>query len=320
MSTTIPRVSVGLPVYNGENFLAEAIESVLGQTFRNWELIISDNASTDRTQELCQSYAAQDQRIRYVRNRQNIGAAGNFNQVFTLASSEYFQWLAHDDRLAPTFIERCVEVLDCDPSVVLCYTRSKPIDAYGEEAKDYHTKFFAPKLKVGSSCPQERFYDCVIAAFPTHAVFGLIRSCILATTSLIGSYTASDIVLLGELALRGRLYEIPEVLQYRRLHEQQSWRVYRDYRAREAWFDPRRAGKRTLPHWRLLNEHLRAITESPLTWTERMWCYIYMWHWVMQRKSKLTRDLIYLLGVGASPFPSPLIGKSKDTFAGKHMR
>ncbi len=124
----MPRVSVGLPVYNGENFIKDALDSILAQTFEDFELIISDNASTDGTQQICRQYTSKDQRIRYIRNDGNIGASKNFNQVFELSSGEYFKWIAHDDLCAPEFLERCVEVLDQDPSIVLCFARPKAID------------------------------------------------------------------------------------------------------------------------------------------------------------------------------------------------
>jgi len=114
-----PRVSIGLPVYNGENYLEEAIDSILAQTYKDFELIISDNASTDRTPDICQAYANKDPRIRYYRNEKNIGAAVNFNRVFELSSSEYFKWAAHDDIIAPDYISECIEILDNDDSIVL---------------------------------------------------------------------------------------------------------------------------------------------------------------------------------------------------------
>src|SRR5215207_1517689 len=112
MNTDLPRVSVGLPVYNGENYLAEAIDSVLAQTYQNFELIISDNASTDSTEEICRDYAARDRRIRYFREPQNRGAAWNFNHTFELARGEYFKWVAHDDVIGPQYLARTVDQLD----------------------------------------------------------------------------------------------------------------------------------------------------------------------------------------------------------------
>src|SRR5215510_10355296 len=121
MSESQCLLSVGLAVYNGEEFLDEAIRSILAQTLTNFELIISDNASTDRTSEICQKYVRIDPRIRYHRNEANIGGANNENQTFRMARGKYFRWAAHDDVLAPTLLARCVEVLEERPDAVLCY-------------------------------------------------------------------------------------------------------------------------------------------------------------------------------------------------------
>jgi glycosyltransferase involved in cell wall biosynthesis len=124
------KVSIGLPVFNGENYLEAAVDSILAQTFKDFELIISDNASTDRTQEICQRYCGRDSRVRYFRSEQNHGAAWNFNRVFELASGEYFKWAAHDDMIAPDFLQKCVAVLDEDPTVVLCHSQVQFINEY----------------------------------------------------------------------------------------------------------------------------------------------------------------------------------------------
>ena len=99
-----PRVSIGLPVYNGELFLENALDSILSQTYSDFELIISDNASDDKTEEICRSYAARDKRVRYSRNAHNLGAAPNYNRVYHLARGRYFKWASHDDVLAPEFL------------------------------------------------------------------------------------------------------------------------------------------------------------------------------------------------------------------------
>jgi glycosyltransferase involved in cell wall biosynthesis len=114
-------VSIGMPVCNGAKFITEALDSILNQTFENFELIVSDNASTDETGKICREYMAKDSCIRYYRSKQNFGAAWNFNHVFKLSSGKYFKWAAHDDVIAPDFPLKCVEVLERDPSVVLCH-------------------------------------------------------------------------------------------------------------------------------------------------------------------------------------------------------
>lgn len=287
MNNSRPRVSIGMPVFNGERYLEEALDSILAQTYPDFELIISDNWSTDGTQEICQAYAARDRRIHYFRNETNLGASKNFNRVFELSSGEYFKWAAHDDLCASEFLERCVEVLNRDTCIILCYSRAMAIDEHGTILKTFRAK---PNL--GSSKPHERFYECVCVAHPQVAVFGVIRAGILKKTRLIGNYSSSDRILLGELALLGRFYEIPEYLFFRREHPQQSWRVYPTRQSLQAWYDPARAGKITFPHWRLLFEHFVSIRRAPLSWSERTWCHIYLGWWVRLHWRYLARNLV----------------------------
>src|SRR5271168_953917 len=147
-----PRVSIGLPVYNGEPFLRDALDSVLSQTYSDFELIISDNASTDRTAEICAEFAAKDSRIRYYRNNENIGVDRNYNRIFGLSRGEFFRWVAADDLSAPTLLERSVELLDARKEVILCYARSRYIDDAGGFLRDYEDK-----LDINFATPHERF-------------------------------------------------------------------------------------------------------------------------------------------------------------------
>ena len=133
----IPTVSIGLPVYNGAEYLTQTLDTLLKQSFRDFEIIISDNASTDATQEICTQYQELDPRIKYYRVDENKGAAWNFNRVFQLARGKYFKWAAHDDLILPTFLERCVEVLDNSPDVVLVFTKLDIIDAQGKKVDTY---------------------------------------------------------------------------------------------------------------------------------------------------------------------------------------
>ena len=133
-----PSVSIGLPVFNAEHYLERSLGSILAQTHRNFELIISDNASNDATEAICRRHAALDARIRYHRNPRNQGATFNFRQVVALSSGEYFLWAAHDDMFAPKYVERCIAVLEQNRDVVLCYSKSIEIDEQGQplERKD----------------------------------------------------------------------------------------------------------------------------------------------------------------------------------------
>jgi len=287
MSADKPRVSVGLPVFNGEDYLEQALDSILAQTYSDFELIISDNASTDRTEEICRAYAAKDERIRYFRNETNLGAAKNFNRVFELSSGEYFKWAAHDDLCAPEYLRWCVEILDREPDVVLCYPKTSIIDEHGEFVEDYFDGF-----DLRSPKPHKRFRDFFRAPGLCNPIFGLIRANILKRTPLIGNYTSSDRVLLGELALLGQFYEVPERLFFRREHPQMSVRANPDLVERAAWFDPARKGQIQLPRWRWFFEYLLSIKRVRMSWYEKNCCYMRMGRWFLGQRRKLKNDLV----------------------------
>src|SRR6478752_3957116 len=126
-----PLISIGAPVYNGERYLAETLDSLLAQTVEDFELIISDNASTDRTPQICEAYAARDRRVRYVRNAANIGAYGNCNKVIGLSAGRYFKLAMADDVCHPQLLARCLEVMANDPGVVATYAKAQFIDQDG---------------------------------------------------------------------------------------------------------------------------------------------------------------------------------------------
>jgi len=282
-SSRKPRVSIGLPVYNGENFVRDALDSILAQTYDDFELIISDNASTDRTHDICTAYASADRRIRYYRNEQNLGAAKNFNRVFELSSGEYFKWASHDDVIAPDYIRKCVDVLDEDPAVILCHPKTKIVDQDGRfvENKDARSQVDSPK-------PHRRLRNLLCRggfniAYP---VFGLMRREVLADTPLIDTYIASDLVLLVRLGLRGRFHEIPERLFSAREHPQRSIRA-RPLHMRAGWFDSKNEGKIAFPKWRLLREYLKAIHEAPISEVERLVCYRHMACWCRKNWRRL---------------------------------
>ncbi|NET59587.1 MAG: glycosyltransferase family 2 protein [Symploca sp. SIO2E6] len=299
-----PRISIGLPVYNGEKFLEASLNSLLAQTFKDFELIISDNASTDRTREICQAYAAQDKRIRYYYNQENRGPAWNYNRVFELSRGEYFKWAAHDDICAPEFLEKCTEVLDNHPYVVLCYPKTKIINEFSELIQNYNVE-----LKTSSPKPHERFYDLTRLHHRCYQIFGVIRSSILSSTPLIGNYAGSDRVLLARLSLHGQFGELPEYLFSARRHSQQSIEILFNPKRKltrlhqySVWFDPANASRIILPNWRIFHEYLMSIQQAPLSLYERICCYLQMVHWLSAywNWAKLGRDLpiatIQLLG------------------------
>jgi len=298
MSGGTPRVSLGLPVFNGERFLAEALDSILTQTYPDWELIISDNASTDRTAEICRAYAARDPRIRYYRNESNLGAGWNFNRTFSLSSGEYFKWVAHDDALEPAFLEKCVELLDCERAVVLCFCRMVDIDAQGNElqVRGAGTESHADRIP-------ERFWSLIRFQHKCEEVFGLVRADVMRKTKLIANYSDSDRTLLAELSLHGPFHEISDVLFRHRVHSQSSVALNPARRQRMAWFDPRLSGRTALPCWQQFFALWAAIGRSPISWKERASCGFYLLRWGKRHRRRLSEDLVWaakrLLAAGA---------------------
>lgn len=267
-----PKVSIGFAVYNGEPYLSEAIESILSQTFTDFELIISDNASTDHTAEICKRYAAQDGRIRYYRNATNIGGANNENLTFRLAKGEYFRWAAHDDVCAPELLARCVAVLDANPQIVLCSTAMIKIDEKG------HQLDLLSRNKSVDPKPHVRLREMASMDHWCEESYGLIRAAVLHKTTLQQNYTDSDRTLLAELSLHGMFYQVPEALFYKRIHATMSTFVYPKWRARMAWFDPafNLAENITCPHWLQFFHYVGVIKGAPLTAFERLRCYQYL--------------------------------------------
>ncbi|CDN12425.1 MAG: glycosyltransferase [Richelia sp.] len=280
MKSENPRVSIGLPVYNGARFLQETIEAILNQSFQDFELIIADNASTDKTEEICKEFAAKDKRIRYHRNQQNIGAAPNYNIVFQLSRGKYFKWAAHDDIFAPTFVEKCVEILEKKPDIVLCHSMAKVIDDNGnflENNDELYVKCTNEniKLKTDSQKPYERFCDIAYLPHSCYQIFGMIRSRILKETPLIDRYAGADRLLLARLSLFGTFYEIPEQLFFLRRHSEQSININaRSIHLYTIWHDPSKKGRIIFPRWRRFNEHIIAINQSPLNRTQKIGCYL----------------------------------------------
>ena len=286
MTTPTPKVTIGLPVFNGENFLAEAVESILTQTFMDFELVISDNASTDRTEQICRDFAARDSRIRYFRNNENMGASWNFNRVFELARGVYFKWAAHDDRCEPEYLERCVKVLDENAEVVLAYPRALSIDMQGNLCPSGEHD-----LHEDAPDPWERFRFLIWVEHGCTLIFGLIRADVLRKTPLMGSYIGSDRILIAELSLHGPFRRIPEMLFIHRDHAARSVRAYELGLPRLAWFDPRVADRKPYPYWRMFKEYFKAAGRSPLGPVARARCFFQMLRWVKRHRKDLIGDL-----------------------------
>jgi glycosyltransferase involved in cell wall biosynthesis len=266
MMTHTPRVSIGLAVYNGERFLKQTLDSIVAQTFEDFELVVSDNASSDSTEEICKGYAARDSRIKYSRNSVNIGANHNFNRAFQLSSGQYFRWSAADDLFEPTSLEVCVNVLDEHPEVALCYPKTVLIDAHGNKLRSYEDN-----LDLRSSRAAERFRLALLNMGLLNAHYGLIRSDVLRRTPLYGTYPGADMVLLAELTLYGQFWEIPQQLFFRRMHDAASSALKReDWDTLQAFCDPATTGELNLYHWTHRLYNIASIFRAPVGAAERL--------------------------------------------------
>lgn len=212
-----PRLSIGMAVYNGARYLEQTVNAILEQDFSDFELLISDNASTDATPAICQRLAQQDQRIRVVRQPHNRGAAFNWNYVAQAATGEYFKWASHNDLLAPRFLSQCIEVLDRHSDVVLCYPRAVLI-----AGDDTVLEHYAKDPAHLDESPARRFARVLDHDHLNNAHAGVMRRAALCATRGDRYYAHGDWVLMAELALRGKFWLVDEHLFHRRVGEEGS--------------------------------------------------------------------------------------------------
>ena len=267
-------LSIGLAVFNGERYLRDSVDSILAQTFTDFELIISDNASTDQTGDICREYASKDKRIRYSRNDVNIGGANNENRTFLFSRGKYFRWAAYDDVCAPDLFRECLAVLEHDLSVVLCHSVVIEIDENGK------TLATLDRNKAAAEQPSERFRSLTKFDYNCEETYGFIRSDILRETKLQQNYTDSDRTLLSELGLHGKFHQVPKPLFFRRVHPAMSTKVYSNWRERMVWFDAENKDRILLPHWLQFFDYLRVIGRVGIGWGQRIACYAHMVRWI----------------------------------------
>jgi glycosyltransferase involved in cell wall biosynthesis len=261
----VPLVSIGVPVYNGERFLAQALDTLLGQTLQDFELIISDNASTDGTADICLDYAARDARIRYIRQPSNIGAPRNWNFVALEARGRYFKWATADDFCDPRMLEKCVAVLSADPSVVLCYGRSCIVDEETGEHRPY-----ARDVSAVDPRPSERFKTVFRSLGLTgNAQQGVFRLDVLRRTPLEPLYPQGDMVLMAELALRGRFVLLPDILFYRRLGPR-TWSMMLQPAEWQAFHYPGLAATPRRDRLRFHLGYFKAVLRAPISASEKL--------------------------------------------------
>lgn len=282
---TSPAVSIGLPVYNGERYLSAALDALLGQDYADFELIISDNASEDRTAELCQDYAARDPRIRYFRNDANIGINPNFNRPLQLARAPLFRWAAHDDLVTPDYLGACVGLLRDAPDAVLAQSYVRIIDSDGRDLGDYDGGLTGAE----SADLVERFAALILSRHLCTEMFGVIRTGALRRVRGLGYYYGADRGMVAALGLLGRFVHEPRLLFMSREHPGRGSRSG-DYAPKRRAL-PAQSVPRT---WELYRSYRRAVLELVQDPAERQRCFALLRRWwlVDWNAARLAVDLV----------------------------
>lgn len=275
-----PRLSIGIPVYNGAGMLAAALDSFLAQSFTDFEIVVSDNASSDDTPRILEAYASRDPRLRFVRNERNVGANGNFLRAAQLSRAPLFKWAAHDDLYEPTYLARCIAALDADAGLVLAHADTAFIDETGKS----YTPAGKPGLWIGpcgktlfvadpvdlatGSSPLGRFAHVIFGSLWGTHMFGVVPRQVLEKTKLIQNVPNSDRPLLAELALLGRFSTVPEPLFLKRLHPRMSLMLSDAQTIAYVSGDGEKYHKRG----RQLGVYLRTPVGKPVGWATRNAC------------------------------------------------
>ena len=290
MTERVPLVSIGLPVYNGEGFLSQTVDSILNQTFTDFELIISDNASVDGSTAIAESYARRDDRIRVVRSEYNRGAAWNYKHLLDLARGRYFRWAPADDLFASESLTCCVQVLDQHPEAVLCYPKTTLINAQGQVLQLYEDN-----LDLRQASPVERYKAAVKQIGLTNVIYGLMRTGVLRQTRLIGSFPGADVLFVTELSLFGQFHEIDQRLFFRRMHPGASSSI-QSLDGIQAFMDPKIVRKKAFARmWRHLFESMRSLLHAPLAVRERVRLFGFLMREMIASRDQYVQEVVLLM-------------------------
>ena len=282
------KVVIGLPVYNGQKYLGAAIESHLSQSFGDFDLVISDNGSTDATSEICENYASKDKRIKYLRSPENRGILWNHRRVFEAIESpnQYFRWAGADDIMEPGLLQAMVEVLNARPEVEAVVPDTKNINDHDEIIGS-----MARTLDLQSSDVFERAHAVLVANYQHVIAYGLLRASTLRLMRTRPDYIGWDPVFVWELALRGQLVQLAGPVLLRRFHSGSISRVKTAKEMRK-WVEPNSKAGMNFPHWTWAYERARAVIASPLSTRDRLRIGMFLARATMWQRGALARDVI----------------------------
>jgi len=263
-------VSIGMPVYNGENYIREALESLLNQDYDNFEIVISDNASEDSTSTICENYCGKDRRIKYFKNSKNLGPELNFQRVLDLSVGEYFMWASHDDIWSSNYVSTLVEALKLNKSCVLAYSSLHNVDNSGSLIREF------PSINLLSENTDivnrlERLLWFEESQGKANLLYGIIRTNIL---KIIGTKTwnsygnwGSDYLLIFNIALYGDFIYVPNANFYKRLTEGKSVSTIEYFKSLHGYFQ----GYRRIIESSELSEDSKILLLSCVSVKETQW-------------------------------------------------
>jgi glycosyltransferase involved in cell wall biosynthesis len=289
-ATRTPEVSIGVPVFNGERYLARTLESLLAQSFADFELVISDNASSDGTRDICEDYARRDTRVRCIRQRANIGAPRNWNVVALEATGTFFKWSSASDISPPNTLERCVDVLRADPSVVLCYGRTRLIDESDQPLE--HSGDI--DIDVGEDLPSARFTRVCTDLTLNNAQCGVFRLSTLRRTRLDRPYPTGDLALMAELSLYGKFRLLPEILLLRRM-SRDTFTSMLTPAEKQRVYDPNARQPTKAIRLRRHVDNMISIARAPIPVLEKLRATRSALRFIRWDRDVLCRELISLL-------------------------
>lgn len=281
------KVVIGLPVYNGQKYLGAAIESHLSQSFGDFDLVISDNGSTDATPDICAGYASKDARIKFLRSPENRGILWNHRRVFEAVDSpnQYFRWAGADDIMEPGLLQAMVEVLNLRPEVEAVVPDTKNIDEHGQVIGS-----MARTLDLQSTDVFERAHDVLVANYQHVIAYGLLRASTLRLMRTGPNYIGWDPIFVWELALRGQMVQLAGPVLLRRFHAGSISRVKTAKEMRK-WVEPTSKAGMGLPHWTWAYERARALMACPLSAHDRFRIGALLARATLWQRGALMRDI-----------------------------